>query len=79
MESQKNKKRQRADDQTILSFSCPKVLKEALLRAAKDEDRNLSNFLCHHLKKMMAEIPEFKIHAADTRSQTNSDANKTEQ
>ncbi len=47
------KKKQRADDQIVVSFSCPKYLKAALTNAAKNEKRSLSNFLCYYLEDML--------------------------
>lgn len=51
----KEKKKQRADDQTVVSFSCSKKLKAALTRAAQEEDRSISNFICRCLKMALEE------------------------
>ena len=45
------KKRQRAEDQTTITFSCSKELKDALRRAADADRRSLSNWIVYQLER----------------------------
>lgn len=55
MEKPTEKKDKRAEDQTTITFSLPKKLREAIEAAAEAEDRNISNFLVKELKGILAD------------------------
>jgi metal-responsive CopG/Arc/MetJ family transcriptional regulator len=51
----KDKNHDRAPDKTAISVSMPKALKAEIKRAAKHENRSVSNFITHYLEQIVSE------------------------
>ncbi len=68
--SANSKKRQRAPNQTTVTFSCSKALKEQIRTAAHAEHRSMSNWIAYRLEEAASRMsipqPALRRVAEDT-------------